>query len=43
MAGVARESVRHVLTEWRKNKVVTQAEQYHHIQDMAALRRETAL
>jgi CRP/FNR family transcriptional regulator len=43
MAGVARESVGRVLTEWQERKLVTQTERYHHIHDMNALKREIAL
>lgn len=43
MAGLACESVRHVVTEWRERKLVTQTEQYHHIHDIAALKREITL
>jgi CRP-like cAMP-binding protein len=43
MAGLARESVTHVLTEWRERKLVTQTEGYHHIHDIAALKREITL
>lgn len=43
MTGLGCESVKHVLTEWRERALVTQTEQYHHIHDMAALRREITL
>jgi CRP/FNR family transcriptional regulator, cyclic AMP receptor protein len=43
MAGLARESVEHVLTEWRERKLLTQTQGYHHIHDIAALKREIVL
>jgi CRP-like cAMP-binding protein len=43
MTGLARESVSHILTEWRERKLVTQTEQNHQIHDMAALKREMTL
>ena len=43
MAGLARESVKRVLTEWQERKLVTQTERYHHIHDIAALRHELTL
>jgi CRP/FNR family cyclic AMP-dependent transcriptional regulator len=43
MAGLARESVSHVLTEWRERKLVTQIERQLCIQDVAALKREITL
>jgi CRP/FNR family transcriptional regulator, cyclic AMP receptor protein len=43
MAGLARESVRHVLTEWRERKLLSQTERYYHILDLAALKREITL
>jgi CRP/FNR family cyclic AMP-dependent transcriptional regulator len=43
MTGLACESVGHVLTEWRERQLVTQTEQYHHIHDLVALKREITL
>jgi CRP-like cAMP-binding protein len=43
MAGVANESVKQLLTEWRQSKLVTQTAQHHHIHDMIALKREITL
>lgn len=43
MTGLGSESVSHVLTEWRERQIVTQSEEYHHIHDMVALRREITL
>src|SRR5690349_12186669 len=43
MTGLGPESVSHVLTEWRERRIVTQSEDYHHIHDMVALRREVTL
>lgn len=43
MSGLPRKSVGDILAEWQERKLVTQKEQYYHIQDMAALRREITL
>ena len=43
MAGVARESVGQLLTEWRTRKLVTQAAEHHQIHDIGALKREISL
>ena len=43
MTGLACESVGHVLTEWRERQLVTQTEQFHHIHDLVALKREITL
>jgi CRP/FNR family cyclic AMP-dependent transcriptional regulator len=43
MAGLTRESVSGILAEWQEQKLVTQKEQYHHIPDMDALKREITL
>jgi CRP/FNR family cyclic AMP-dependent transcriptional regulator len=43
MAGLARESVGHILKEWRARKLVIQTERHHHIHGLAALKREMTL
>jgi CRP/FNR family transcriptional regulator len=40
MAGVARENVSRTMSEWRRRDLVTQAQQYYCINDVAALERE---
>ena len=40
MAGVARENVSRTMSEWRRRDLVTQAQQYYCINDIAALERE---
>jgi CRP/FNR family cyclic AMP-dependent transcriptional regulator len=42
MAGVARENVSRVLSEWRRRKLLTGSSRYYCLNDIAALRREIA-
>jgi CRP-like cAMP-binding protein len=43
MTGLANESVRYILTEWRERNLVTQIETRHYIHDLAALQHEVKL
>jgi hypothetical protein len=40
MAGVARENVSRVLTDWKKRKIVVRSSGYYCLYDVAALKRK---
>ena len=43
MAGIARESVNRILSDWRRRKLISRASGYYWIEDKAQLQNEAAL